>query len=302
MLPVVDLAAPAETAAQALGRACEEIGFATVVGHGVPEAVRTAARQAAIGFFARPDAEKAQVARPRGRYRGYIAPLAFSQDRDSGALILYEAFIAGADYREEDAAVRDTGGLLAPNRWPARPAGFREAVLAYWLAVAALGERLLELFALALGREPDALLRQFRQPLSNLSLLHYPPSPAGARPANARPHRDTNAVTVLLPDPIGGLEVQRRDGSWFAVPAQEGFVINVGNMLELWSGGRFRSTMHRVHPPEGRDRYSLAYFAAPDAACEVAPLDGSGAPGETLNAGRDLAAFVAQFDGGPPKY
>ena len=304
MLPVIDLASGDDRQlAAAFGRACEEIGFAFVVNHGVPDAVKARARAATRAFHALPAEDKARVARQPGRYRGYIAPLAFSHDRASGRQILYETFIAGAEIAEADPLVAATGGLLAPNRWPAAPAGFRAAVLDYCAAMERLGGRLLTLTALALGTDVAAFLAHFRQPLSNISLLHYPPSPAGQRPGDARPHRDTNALTILLPGEVGGLEVQRTDGGWFAVPPLDaGFVVNIGNMLEHWSGGRFRSTMHRVHPPEGVDRYSLAYFLSPGADTEGRPLDGGGADRPAMNAGRDLAAFIAQFDGGPPKY
>lgn len=299
MLPVIDLASDGSAA---LDRAFAEIGFAFVVNHGVPEATQQRARAATRAFHALPAAEKSLVARQPGRYRGYIAPQAFSQDRASGRTILYETFIAGAEVTPDDPVVAATGGLIAPNLWPAQPADFRAAILEYWEAMEGLGRKLLDLTAAALGQDPVAFRRHFQQPLSNISLLHYPPSPAGQRPADARPHRDTNVLTILLPGEVGGLEVQRRDESWFAVPPHPGgFVVNIGNMLEHWSGGRFRSTWHRVHPPEGVDRYSLAWFLAPDAETEVAPLDGSGAGEPPMNAGRDLAAFIAQFDGGPAK-
>lgn len=304
MLPVIDLAEPDDQRlAAAFGQACAEIGFAFVINHGVADAVKQRARAATRAFHALAAEAKARVARQPGRYRGYIAPLAFSHDRANGRQILYETFIVGPEIAEQDPLVAATGGLLAPNRWPPAPAGFRAAILDYWAAMEALGQRLLTLTALALGTAPATFHGHFRQALNNLSLLHYPPSPAGQRPADARPHRDTNVLTILLPGEVGGLEVQRRDGAWLAVPPlEQGFVVNIGNMLEHWSGGRFRSTMHRVHPPEGVDRYSLAFFLAPGADTEVTPLDGSGAGQAPMNAGRDLAAFIAQFDGGPPKY
>lgn len=304
MLPIIDLAQSDEQAlAKAFAQACESIGFVYIVNDWVPEAVKERARAASRAFHALPAAEKARVARPPGRYRGYIAPMGFSEDRKTGRTILYETFIVGPEVAPDDAIVRETGGLLAPNLWPERPEGFRHAVLDYWREMERVGHRLLSITALALGTVPERFAAHFRRPLSNLSMLHYPPSPPGERPADARPHRDTNVLTILLPGEVGGLEVQRRDGSWYAVPPREGgFVVNIGNMLEHWSGGRFRSTMHRVHPPEGVDRYSLAWFLAPSAETEVRPLDGSQADQPPMNAGRDLAAFIAQFDGGPPKY
>lgn len=303
MLPVIDLASSDEAAlAEQFRRAWGDIGFAGVVNHGVPAALCGAARAVTREFHALPAETKAAVAREPGRYRGYIAPMVFGRDRASGQEIMYETFIAGPEIEDGDPVIAATGGLISPNRWPTAPREFRTTILAYWRAVEALAGRLLDLTARALPTDPAAFQAHFRQAMNNLSLLHYPPSPPGRRPTDARPHRDTNALTILLPGEVGGLEVQRRDGGWLTVPAlDDGFVINIGNMLEHWSDGRFRSTMHRVHPPEWVDRYSLGFFVAPSADTEVRPIDGS-ATAPALNAGRDLAAFIAQFDGGPPKY
>ena len=91
----------------------------------------------------------------------------------------------------------------------------------------------------------------------------------------------------------------RRDGQWIDAPPVEGaFVVNLGNMMEAWSGGRFVSTKHRVHPPAGIDRYSIAYFTSPNHDCIVEPALASTAEQSyaPLDAGQDFARFVAQFD------
>jgi isopenicillin N synthase-like dioxygenase len=66
----------------------------------------------------------------------------------------------------------------------------------------------------------------------------------------------------------------QRDALFLAVS------IDLGNMMECWSGGRHRSTLHRVHPPLGRERYSIAHFATPDYETLVAPLAGTVTDGE----------------------
>lgn len=81
--------------------------------------------------------------------------------------------------------------------------------------------------------------------------------------------------------------------------------IDLGNMMECWSGGRYRSTLHRVHPPLDRERYSIAHFATPDYDTLAALLAGTVADGREpprpIHAGRNLAAFVARFDGPPSR-
>lgn len=290
--------------AERIGGTCESLGFLYISGHGVPDAVIAGARAAQEAFFARPQGEKQRLTRREGIYRGYIPVTPFGANRPDAPPALYEAFIVGEEPAPGDPAVAATGGLYGPNVWPGEPEGFRAAIETYWHAVDGVSRRLIGAFALALGQQEEVLTGLFGRQLSNISLLHYLSRPGtGEAPADDLvTHRDTNAITILLPSPVGGLEVQRPDGSFMAVPPQPGcFVVNIGNMMECWSGGRFRSTMHRVHPPRDRERYAIGFFAVPAFETVVEPLPGLpvlGKPEDMAprHAGHDLAGFVANFD------
>lgn len=293
--------------ARRIAAVCEHSGFVRVTGHGVPPAVPERALAAARAFFAQDEAAKARLTRPGGTLRGYVPTMPFACQRQPDApRTIYEAFLVGeeGDPQADPAIPPADRGLAAPNRWPEAPAGFRTDVTACYRAFAALASALLRAFALAMERDEGTLTRLFAHPLSNLSLLHYParPQAEGAAPDDVFPHRDTNAVTVLLPGETGGLQVQNPQGGWTAVEHRPGtLIVNIGNMMECWSGGRFRSTMHRVHTPRRRERFSVGFFAVPSYATVVAPLPGlpvTGAPDDMAprHAGRDLAAFVADFD------
>ena len=57
-------------------------------------------------------------------------------------------------------------------------------------------------------------------------------------------------LTVLLQDQEGGLQAQLRSGVWVDVPPKEHtLVVNIGDMLELWTWGHLRATLHRVKSP-----------------------------------------------------
>lgn len=304
-LPVIDIAAlwsddraAQGTTARAIAAACETVGFFYVRGHGVPRNVVERAIAAARGYFARPESEKLACVRPLGRYRGFIPTMGFSEDRQGKPTVLYEAFIVGDDVAEDDPRIAGGGGLLWPNVWPDGQPGFRPAITAYRDAARAVAHALVGAFALALDRDETALTDLFAVPLDNMSVLHYPPRPTGQGEVDLRAHHDTNAVTVLLPGEVGGLEVERADGRWIEAPPLDGcLIVNVGNMMECWSGGRFRSTMHRVNPPEGVDRYSIGYFAVPSHDTVVRPLvPASGTVSTPIHVGRDLAAFIARTD------
>jgi isopenicillin N synthase-like dioxygenase len=107
-----------------------------------------------------------------------------------------------------------------------------------------------------------------------MTLLHYPAATLPGAGFGIHPHKDTDALTILSPDPVGGLMVRRRDDrGWIEVAAPpEALVVNLGDMLELWSGGRFVSTPHKVENRSGRSRYSFPYFSVPRYDTVVQPL------------------------------
>ena len=85
-------------------------------------------------------------------------------------------------------------------------------------------------------------------------------------------HTDAGAVTVLLQDEVPGLQVYR-DGAWYGVePRDDAFVINIGDMVQVWSNDIYRAPIHRVLAMENADRYSFAFFSNPAYEAEIAPL------------------------------
>ena len=291
--------------ARDIGRTCETMGFLYISGHCISPLVIAAVLDAMKRFFAQDEVTKLISARQPGIYRGYIPVMPFAEQRDGSVpRPLYEAFFVGDEKVCSDSGIRVNRNLYAPNVWPTTPVDFREAVLTYFNAVTSVTHRLLEAFAIALGLEEGALSTCFLKHLTNISLLHYPARPEviGYPEDNVHPHRDTNVITVLLPGEVGGLQVQTPEGQWLDIPHREGrLVVNIGNEMEIWSAGRFKSTMHRIHPPRDKERYSIGYFAVPDYETVIEPLPGlalSGDPEDMKprHAGEDLAAFIASFD------
>lgn len=129
----------------------------------------------------------------------------FSSDESGQPLVLYEAFLQGLDVVPTEPVISRTNGVLSANIWPETVA-FQHAAKAYWGAVIALSTDLLEAFALALGVDRNAFSRHFSKPISNISYLHYPPRPDvadGRNRPDPKSHRDTNALTILLPESGG---------------------------------------------------------------------------------------------------
>ena len=169
------------------------------------------------------------------------------------------------------------GRCFGHNQWPSDLPGFREQMLAYQSAVRGLATRLLGLIALSLGLPVTHFEAYYDMPNTQLGVLRYPPHPENAidNQLGAGAHTDWGAITVLAQDELGGLEVRNVEGDWIrATPVEGTFVINLGDLMQRWTNGIYRSNMHRVkNNSAGRDRHSIPYFCSPrpDALIECLP-------------------------------
>jgi isopenicillin N synthase-like dioxygenase len=282
-IPVVDVAplidgnaAQAERTVAALARACSDIGFIYVRNHGVPrDIVARMAVQAKL-FFARPMDRKMEIVldqRMRGylplNYRSYEGEARAGTSHQEGFWIGHERPLSAAD------------PLVGPNQWPEGLPELKPTMLEYRAAVEDLSRMLQRGFALALGLAPDFFKALFSAPNSRLKLNHYPPqdAPQADNDIGVVPHSDSGGFTILWQDDNGGLEVQSKSGEWVgAPPIDDTFVINLGNVMQIWTNGRFSSTPHRVINRFGRDRYSVPLFVNPDSGIGIEPLIGPPTP------------------------
>jgi isopenicillin N synthase-like dioxygenase len=278
-IPLIDLGESEAAIARAIGVACRNSGFFYVANHGVEAATLAALLDRGAEFFAMPEAEKHKVSIAASRHnRGYVAlgGEALDPARPGDAK---EAFNMGRELAPDDPDLLAGKPFHGPNLWPARPEGFRAALIAYYEAMLALGQRLHRAFARDLGLAPDFFADKIDKPLATLRLLHYPPHPGefDGKQYGAAPHTDYGNVTILWQDETGGLEVRARDGAWIdAPPIADSFVCNIGDCLMRWSNDVYVSTPHRVVNRSGRARRSVAFFLDPnaDAAVECLPLGG----------------------------
>ncbi len=260
-------------AAAAIDRACREHGFFSVVGHGVDPDLLDRLVAAGRAFFALPDDEKAAVAMSRGgrAWRGWF-PL--GGELTSGVPDRKEGLYLG---REDDPD--DPRPLHGANLFPERPADLGPTVLATLDALTDLGHRVMALLAEGLGLPPTWFRDHLTcDPTILFRLFHYPPvAPGdGAGDWGVAEHTDYGLLTLLLQDDSGGLQV-RTGGTWLDVPpVPDALVCNLGDMLERVTGGRYRSTPHRVRSPGSAPRLSCPFFFDPswDAVVEPLPLSG----------------------------
>jgi isopenicillin N synthase-like dioxygenase len=266
-LPVIDISvAPREFAAQ-LGQACREYGFFYVVGHGVPDELQERLERYSREFFALPVEEKLEIRMSRGgrAWRGYF-PL--GDELTSGRPDLKEGIYFGA---ELPAGHREP--LHGPNLFPSRPAGLRTAVLEYLDAMTALGHRLMGAIALSLGLDERYFHQHYTaDPLILFRIFNYPLAAAPADSWGVGEHTDYGLLTILKQDGNGGLQVKSPSGWLDAVPIPGSFVCNIGDMLDRLTGGRYRSTPHRVLPSARADRLSWPFFFDPSYGSDITPV------------------------------
>jgi isopenicillin N synthase-like dioxygenase len=289
-LPVIDVSGGIERAAPDIDAACRETGFFFLVGHGVSRDLRDRLDALAREFFALPDAEKAEIDMSRGgrAWRGWFP---IGGELTSGAPDMKEGLYFGQELPPSDTP------LHGPNLFPARPEGLRAAVLEYIDVVTALGHELLRGMAIGLGLDGDWFDRNLTaDPLVLFRIFHYPALGATDDRWSVGEHTDYGLITILGQDDAGGLMVRSPRG-WIDVPAlPDAFVVNLGDMLERMTGGRYRSTPHRVHNTT-RDRISYPLFLDPAWNAEVLPVPVGGGGRRDTGADRWDGASVHDWSG-----
>ncbi|MBV9318356.1 MAG: isopenicillin N synthase family oxygenase, partial [Mycobacterium sp.] len=167
--------------------------------------------------------------------------------------------------------------LQGPNQWPAALPELPEVVAEWDAALAGVARSLLARWASALGSADDVFDAAFAgTPATLIKIVRYPARAATAQGVGA--HRDAGVLTLLLAEPGSqGLQVRGRHG-WIDVPPLDGaFIVNIGELLELATGGYLRATEHRVNLRQpAADRVSVPYFFNPrlDAQIPVLSLPG----------------------------
>lgn len=259
--------------AEQIAAACRRFGFLQLVGHGVDPALRRRLHDVAEDFFALDEHAKAALAMARGgrAWRGWFP---VGGELTSGVPDGKEGIYFGSELAADDPRVRAGLPLHGPNLFPEQPAEMRDVVLEWMAQLTTVGRVVLSGIARSFDLDDDWFDRWCAEPTVLFRIFHYPPPPPGfAGRWGVAEHTDYGLLTLLVQDDTGGLEV-RVDDEWVTVPpVDDAIVCNLGDMLERVTGGRFRSTPHRVRLPE-RDRYSFPLFLDPAWDAELGPLPG----------------------------
>ncbi|WP_156841206.1 isopenicillin N synthase family dioxygenase [Novosphingobium aquimarinum] len=291
-IPLIDLRS-APDAGQAMDAGLADYGFLQLAHIGISPAELAAVFQASETFFkSSPDSKRRCAYRSAAENFGYQGLLEENLDP-----------AAPADVKETF-TMRNIAAAPPPQeRWPSD--AFREIMCGFYARALACAHQIQRQMATRLGMPPDYFTRLHSGQNVTLRLLYYPASQSGAEardPAQlgAGAHTDYGFMTLLFQHGVGGLQVMDSADAWIDVPPRdEAVVVNSGDMLERWTNGRYKSTMHRVIAMDGqRDRLSIAMFIDPDSDALIEALPSCVSPENParfgpISAGAHLQARLA---------
>ncbi|AES78791.2 putative (S)-norcoclaurine synthase [Medicago truncatula] len=240
--------------------ACKEWGFFQIVNHGVQREVLQTMRDIADEFFKLPIEEKEKYAMLPNDIQGYGHTIVFSEEQtldwsDSLILVIYPT-----EYRKL-------------QFWPKTPHEFKEIIEAYSSEVKRVGYELLSSLSVIMGLEKHALVELHKEVLQGLRVNYYPPCSMPEKVLGLRPHCDSTTITLLLQDDdVPGLEI-RHKGNWVPVtPIADALVVNVGDAIEIWSNGKYKSVEHRASQIRTRKGCLMQHLCSLEKMLKLSPL------------------------------
>ncbi|CAJ1939371.1 unnamed protein product [Sphenostylis stenocarpa] len=257
-----------------IGSACKEWGFFQVKNHGVPFPLRQNIEKVSKMFFAQTLEEKRKVSKDEDSPTGYHDTEHTKNIRDWKEVFDFLAkdptLVPLTSDEHDDRLTQWT------NPSPQYPPHFKDIIEEYVEEMEKLSFKLMELIALSLGLEAKKFEEFFmKDETSSIRLNHYPPCPYPHLALGVGRHKDPGALTILAQDEVGGLEVKRRaDEEWITVkPIPDAYIINIGDVVQVWSNDAYESVEHRVVVNSKRERFSIPFFFFPAHDTEVKPLE-----------------------------
>ncbi|CAK9323123.1 unnamed protein product [Citrullus colocynthis] len=254
-LPVIDLAqlcGPNRChVLRSLTKACEEYGFFQLINHGISSDVISNMREVSSKFFELPYEERAKYM-SSDMHATVRYGTSFNQNKDN--------VFCWRDFLKLTCNPNNLQQLL--SGWPSSPAGFKDSASTYAEETHRLFLCLVEAILESLGGdmeiEDEKLLNEFEKGSQLMVMNCYPQCPEPELTLGMPPHSDYGFLTLLLQDQVEGLQIHYQQ-KWVTVqPLPNSFVVNIGDHLEIFSNGRYKSVLHRVVVNAKKDRISVA--------------------------------------------
>lgn len=258
--------------AKDLRKACIDVGFFYLTGHGLPANELGQAVAQALRFFELPLDTKMRYQSKKVGGAGFVR---------IGGLNPDAAASTSADVKERFIMVRGTSakGLQEDSCWPDETIlpGFSTFMQNHIRLRVALVQALARAFALSLELPESFFDRYYATMSHNVLLNYYPPLMEAAVKRSQwsfSPHTDYGGFTLLSQDSIGGLQVRNAAGEWIDVPPRdEHFVVNIGDLTARWTNDLYKSTLHRAANVSGVARISIPFFASPNRSSVIETLE-----------------------------
>ncbi|XVE87842.1 hypothetical protein DITRI_Ditri19aG0020600 [Diplodiscus trichospermus] len=256
-LPLIDLSCldhldelEKEGCKREIARAAHEWGFFQVINHGISKDILEKMRDEQIKVFKQPFHNKCREHKflnfSAGSYR-WGTPTATSLRQLSWS----EAFhIPMTDI--------STSGAFNTNHL-----SLSSSMEQFATKVASLAQKLAEILAEKLGPKSNFFQENCLPSTCYLRLNRYPPCSIPLEIFGLMPHTDSDFLTILHQDQVGGLQLVK-DGKWIAVkPNPEALIVNIGDLFQAWSNDSYKSVQHCVVTNPTKERFSAAYFLCP---------------------------------------
>ncbi|KAK9935703.1 hypothetical protein M0R45_022791 [Rubus argutus] len=230
---------------RAICRASSEWGFFQVVNHGIsPELIKKMRREQ-MKLFSVPFEKKQTSGLLNNSYR-YGTPTATHPTQFSWS----EAFHIPVTKISEQACYGEFTSL-------------REVMEEFAAAMSKLAKVLATVLVNNLGNQKEDLEDICESSSCFLRLNRYPACPFSPEMFGLVPHTDSDFLTILCQDQVGGLQLMK-DSKWVAVkPNPDALIVNIGDLFQAWSNDVYKSVEHKVMANEKTERYSIAYFLCP---------------------------------------
>jgi len=244
---------------EAIGQACHQWGFFLVKNHGVPDSAMKEMMRVGREFFYLPTEEKMR----------YFTMDTKSQMRYSTSFNVKEDKIL--NWRDFIRYSCTPFQEMMPL-WPDKPTDFRKANLQYSTEVGMLAKTLLGVISETLGLSTEYINDLLGDHSQLMSCNLYPACPNPELALGLIGHSDPGAITLLMQDDVGGLQVLHED-RWVPVtPISSTLVVNLGDMLQILSNGKYKSPVHRVVANSDTERMSVVTAYGPSMDTFITPI------------------------------
>ena len=259
----------AETIAE-LKLALSTHGFFTITDHGIADDVLESSYKLSKDFFSLPETLKNTYAHPeKAGARGYTP---YGKETAVG-----ETTPDLKEFWHHGPIIDDSfDHRISENISVSEIPEFNDQFDILFKQLNLLGMKVLSAIAIILGKEASFFDAWALKGNSILRLIHYPPVPDSSNILRARAHEDINLITLLVGAEESGLEVQNTDGDWIPIAAKsKSIVCNIGDMMQLVTRSKLKSTTHRVvdnNSGSSASRYSMPFFLHPSPEIELCSI------------------------------